>query len=81
MHLAGYSDLGTHLIDTHDHPVSDPVWELYAHAVRQFGAVPTMIEWDDNIPPFQRLWQEAQRAEKIQKRILSDADNRIPVSI
>ncbi len=80
-HLAGYSDMGTHLIDTHDHPVSDPVWKLYAKAVERFGAVPTLIEWDDNIPPFKRLWQEAQHAEKIQKKHLSHADNQRTVLI
>ncbi|MCG3204716.1 MAG: hypothetical protein KCHDKBKB_01432 [Elusimicrobia bacterium] len=72
-HLAGYSDQGTHLIDTHDHPVSNPVWRLYEKAVARFGGVPTLIEWDDNIPPFERLWKEAKHAEKIQRKILTDA--------
>lgn len=72
-HLAGYSDMGTHLIDTHDHPVSDPVWKLYEKAVARFGDVPTLIEWDDNIPPFERLWKEAKHAEKIQKKVLNHA--------
>ena len=80
-HLAGYSDMGTHLIDTHDHPVSAPVWKLYEKAVERFGAVPTLIEWDDNIPPFKRLWEEAQRAETIQKRVLSRAEKKQPVLI
>ncbi len=80
-HLAGYSDMGTHLIDTHDHPVSDPVWKLYEAAVARFGAVPTLIEWDDNIPPFARLWQEAQHAERIQKKVLSRAEHKSPVLI
>ena len=53
-HLAGHSDMGGHLIDTHDHPIVAPVWDLYARAVAQFGAVPTMIERDDNIPGFER---------------------------
>ncbi len=80
-HLAGYSDMGTHIIDTHDHPVSAPVWKLYEKAVRRFGAVPTLIEWDDKIPPFEELWREAQRAEKIQKKVLSRVDDREPVLI
>ncbi len=50
-HLAGHSDMGDHLIDTHDHPIAAPVWDLYRQAVAHFGAVPTMIERDDNIPP------------------------------
>ena len=64
MHLAGYSDEGGFLIDTHDHPVADPVWELYAAAIRRFGRVPTLIEWDEKIPPFERLQQEAARARR-----------------
>ena len=61
-HLAGHSDCGTHLLDTHDHPVCDAVWELYAAAVQRFGPLPTLIEWDDRIPAFDRLHAEAQRA-------------------
>jgi uncharacterized protein (UPF0276 family) len=73
-HLAGYSDMGTHLIDTHDHAVTDPVWKLYEAAVRRFGPVPTLIEWDDLIPDFPVLYQEAAKANKIQKKVLSHAD-------
>jgi uncharacterized protein (UPF0276 family) len=65
MHLAGHENNETHLIDTHDHPVVDGVWELYAHAVRRFGAVPTMIERDDKIPPFAELTAELAQARKI----------------
>jgi uncharacterized protein (UPF0276 family) len=65
MHLAGYSDEGGFLIDTHDHPVSDPVWDLYTAAIRRFGRVPTLIEWDDKIPSFERLEQEAARATEV----------------
>jgi len=50
-HLAGHLDLGTHVIDTHDAPVRDEVWDLYAHALRRFGPVSTLLERDDNIPP------------------------------
>jgi uncharacterized protein (UPF0276 family) len=57
-HLAGHSDLGGHLIDTHDHPIVEPVWDLYGEAVALFGAVPTMIERDDNIPPLGELVAE-----------------------
>lgn len=68
-HLAGYSDLGTHLIDTHDHPVSNSVWDLYEEAVGLFGKVPTLIEWDDKIPPFKTLLDEAHHADRIQEKI------------
>jgi len=61
-HLAGHSDLGGHLIDTHDHPIVEPVWNLYCAAVAHFGAVPTMIERDDNIPPLNELVAELQTA-------------------
>lgn len=80
IHLAGYSDMGTHLIDTHDHEVSDPVWKLYQAAIERFGAVPSMIEWDDNIPTFEKLHAEAKKAEKIQNKVLSRADARKTVA-
>jgi len=64
-HLAGHSEQGPLLIDTHDHPVKEEVWALYAHAVRRFGAVSTLIEWDDHIPPFEELEAHAARARAI----------------
>jgi uncharacterized protein (UPF0276 family) len=57
-HLAGHSDMGGHLIDTHDHPIVEPVWDLFGAAVAHFGAVPTMIERDDNIPELGELVAE-----------------------
>ena len=57
-HLAGHLDLGELVIDTHDHPVADPVWALYAEAVRRYGPVPAMIERDDRIPPLHELLAE-----------------------
>jgi uncharacterized protein (UPF0276 family) len=64
-HLAGHSNMGGHLIDTHDHPIVAPVWELYARAVAQFGDVPTMIERDDNIPALGELVDELGVARRI----------------
>jgi uncharacterized protein len=64
-HLAGHSDLGGHLIDTHDHPIVEPVWNLYSAAVARFGAVPTMIERDDNIPSLSELVAELQIARSL----------------
>lgn len=58
IHLAGHSDQGSHIIDTHDAPVAPAVFDLYAQAVRRFGVVPTMIERDDNIPPLAELLAE-----------------------
>ena len=53
------------LIDTHDHPVPEPVWALYAEAVRRFGSVATMVERDDHIPPLAELVAELDRARAI----------------
>jgi uncharacterized protein (UPF0276 family) len=65
IHLAGHSRNGGLLIDTHDHPVPEGVWALYAAAVRRFGAVATMIERDDRIPPLADLVAELDRARGI----------------
>ncbi len=65
IHLAGHSRNGELLIDTHDHPVPEPVWELYGAAVRRFGAVATMVERDDRIPPLAELVTELDRARSI----------------
>jgi uncharacterized protein (UPF0276 family) len=62
IHLAGHSREGELLIDTHDHPVCEEVWVLYAEVVRRFGPVPTMIERDDHIPPLSELVAELDRA-------------------
>jgi uncharacterized protein (UPF0276 family) len=61
-HLAGHSDHGGYLLDTHDHPIREEVWRLYEQAVRRFGPVSTLIEWDDNIPEFSRLAAVADEA-------------------
>jgi hypothetical protein len=68
-HLAGHSDKGTFLLDTHDHPIIDPVWDLYRAALERFGEVSTLIEWDDHIPPFERLEAEAERARAIYHQV------------
>jgi uncharacterized protein (UPF0276 family) len=70
IHLAGHTDAGTHLIDTHDHPVPAPVWALYRDAVRRFGPLPTLVEWDDRIPPFEELVAEADRARTLEAEVL-----------
>ena len=65
IHLAGHEHNRTYIIDTHDHPVVDGVWQLYAHAIRRFGAVATMIERDDKIPPLEELTAELVQARKV----------------
>ena len=65
IHLAGHSDHGTHLLDTHDHPVCAAVWDLYGKAIARFGLVSSMIERDDHIPPLDELLVELDRAREI----------------
>jgi uncharacterized protein (UPF0276 family) len=67
-HLAGHQTQGAYLVDTHDHPVPDPVWELYRAAVRRFGEVSTMIERDANIPPLAELLDELSVARTLAAR-------------
>lgn len=76
IHLAGHRDEGAYLFDTHDHPVCDEVWELYDATVRRFGAVPTLIEWDDQIPPLERLLAESKRAQEVEAAALAPAVKR-----
>jgi uncharacterized protein len=64
-HLAGHQSQGAYLIDTHDEPVCEEVWQLYAAAVARFGAVATMIERDDKIPDLPVLLAELDRARSI----------------
>ncbi|HKK15295.1 MAG TPA: DUF692 domain-containing protein [Gammaproteobacteria bacterium] len=78
-HLAGHSDYGDYVIDTHDHDVPDPVWELYRYALRRFGPVSTMIERDDNIPPFPELHAEMNMARNIATETLPELNANAPV--
>jgi uncharacterized protein len=62
IHLAGHTDAGYCLLDTHDHPVSHPVWQLYAKLIERVGHTATLLEWDDRIPSFDELHTEALKA-------------------
>jgi uncharacterized protein (UPF0276 family) len=62
IHMAGHSKFEKYILDTHDHPVIDPVWGLYAHAIERFGPTATLLEWDDRIPPFDEVHAEARKA-------------------
>jgi uncharacterized protein (UPF0276 family) len=73
IHLAGHTDHGTHLLDTHDQPVCEAVWSLYASSVARFGAVSAMIERDDHIPPLAELVDELGRARAIAEPKLEHA--------
>lgn len=68
-HLAGHTDYGDYVIDTHDHPICDPVWQLYEKALEKFGPVSTMIERDENIPSLGELMQELEQAKAIARRV------------
>ena len=70
-HLAGHSEGADCLIDTHDQPVCDEVFDLYGKALRRFGPVSTMIERDDNIPPLAEILAELSRAREIAASVLS----------
>ena len=70
IHLAGHEDHGTYCVDTHDHPVCDSVWALYAYTVQRLGAVPTMIERDDHIPALAELLAELDQARAVQAAAL-----------
>jgi uncharacterized protein len=72
-HLAGHQNCGNYIVDTHDHPIINPVWALYETAVKRFGSVSTMIERDDNIPPLKELLAELDHARIIAGPILAKA--------
>jgi uncharacterized protein len=75
-HLAGHSDHGAYLLDTHDHPIRPEVWALYEHAIGRFGRVPTLIEWDDNIPEFEVLDATTDEARRRCEAVLRREDAR-----
>lgn len=71
IHLAGHEDHGDFVIDTHDHPVRDDVWDLYRYTIARMGAVPTMIERDDRIPPLDDLLAELAQARALAESALA----------
>jgi len=68
IHLAGFTDMGTHLFDTHSRPVSAEVWRLYDYTLDTLGSFSTMVEWDDEIPEWQRLVREIDHARSLYSR-------------
>lgn len=78
IHLAGAApdrdlDGSPLLIDAHDRPVADPVWALYAFVIARTGPLPTLVEWDDDVPPVSRLLEEAARAEAVMREAAAPA--------
>jgi len=76
-HLAGHGDKGKYLLDSHDHAVPAPVWDLYRAALRRFGRVPSLVEWDDAIPPLEEVVAESRRAAAIEAEELAPAARRL----
>lgn len=73
IHLAGHSQVDDFLFDTHDHPVCQNVWSLYQKTVQLAGAIPTLIEWDEALPTFDRLMEERAAAQAILRRSRREA--------
>lgn len=71
-HLAGHQNNGSHIVDTHDHPVIDPVWRLFAEAVRRIGPRPAMIERDANIPPLDDLLAEVSHMRRVAEAAVTE---------
>ncbi|GAC1347977.1 MAG: DUF692 domain-containing protein [Myxococcales bacterium] len=69
-HLAGHSDKGAYLFDSHDARVPESVWDLYRTAVARFGAVPSLVEWDDHIPELEVMVDESRKASAIEAEVL-----------
>lgn len=78
IHLAGHSNMGEYIIDTHDEPIADPVFDLYGYACRRLGPVSAMIERDDNIPPLAELIAELGRVRRVAGENLVRGSRREP---
>jgi len=70
IHMAGHEDHGDYIIDTHDHPITPAVFELYRYALERLGWIPTMIERDDNIPPLAELLTELEQIRHIADNVM-----------
>ena len=75
VHLAGFDDRGDFILDAHNNPVAEPVWQLYEKLIQQIPDVPTLIEWDNDIPSLQRLIDESKKAEVIADKYRSGTFN------
>ena len=73
IHIAGHTKYQKFILDTHDHPVIDPVWALYARAIEMAGPTPTLLEWDDRIPSFNEVHREALKARRYLPAQLQEA--------
>jgi hypothetical protein len=67
VHLAGHTDHGSYIIDSHVGPVPDPVWRLYQRLIERVGRVPTLIEWDEATPDYETVVAESRRARELER--------------
>ena len=77
LHLAGHADRGAYLLDSHDGAVPAPVWALYREALHRFGRVPSLVEWDERIPPLEVVVAERDRAAAIADEALAPTGRRL----
>ncbi len=77
VHLAGHADKGRYLLDTHDGAVPPPVWALYRRVVERLGQVPTLVEWDDRVPPLEAVVAERDRAAAVEAEVLGAGGRRL----
>lgn len=75
IHLAGHSDRGDYVLDTHDNYVRNEVWDIYAEVYPKTKGVSTLLEWDENLLSFQKTWEEALKAKEFQKKIVDSEKN------
>ncbi len=73
IHLAGHTNKGAYILDTHSDFVVDRVWELYRHVISRVGDVTTLVEWDADIPEFDTLWGEAKKAAAIRDAVRAES--------
>ncbi len=70
LHLAGHSDYGDYVVDTHDQPVADPVWALYCRTLEHLGPTSTLLERDEHFPPLAELLSELEQARMLAQQTL-----------
>jgi hypothetical protein len=81
IHIAGHSKYEKYILDTHDHAVIDPVWDLYAHAIRRCGPTATLLEWDDKIPSFDEVHREALKAKRFLDALATEDEKQPAVNV
>ena len=76
IHLAGFEHKGSYLLDAHNHKVSTPVWNLYQEVMKNNISIPTLIEWDNDLPPFSTLLEEAEKARRYQQSATKNTEKK-----